>query len=258
MKLELYRNFYQFLAKYYHTEQLTNIPDNPEKTALTAVNLLTSYCESWAGKSLSYRLDEAKDFRQKGSFNAAMAAVANIVKEHVEAIRKIQSFFDELVGRKKTSVDFSKFKQTIPLEVGIDNGPDVLECIKVYLEPWKTEHGMNFHYLMESEKKYYFEQQKLQVLERFYAEKTEAKELKEQAAELEKTREDLIELKRELGIGLLELGYRVLKEKGNRSLVDLDFAEQLLRVLLPLTAVTLSAVLTKAGSEVDVDDSSEC
>jgi hypothetical protein len=63
----------------------------------------------------------------------------------------------------------------------------------------------------------------------------------------------LLELKTQLGIGLLELGRRFLSEKEELSPVERDFAERLLRVAAPLTVVALSALLTKAGAEVDVD-----
>ena len=250
---DLYQDFYRFLAKEYHAEQLANIPDRPDETGLATVSPLGAYCVCWAGKSLSRRLEEAKDFRQKGNFNAAVAAVTNIAKDHVKSLREIQCFFDELAGREKSFVILSKFKQTFPLELGIDNGPDVLECVETCLGPWKEQQGMNLHCLMESEAKYYYEQQKLQVFERVYAGEAEAQELKEQAAELERARRDLLELKTQLGIGLLELGRRFLTEKKELSSNKRDFVERLLRVAAPFTVVILSALLTKAGSEVDVD-----
>jgi hypothetical protein len=251
MELELYQNFYQFLAKEYRAEQLVGIPERPE--TLSIVNPLGAYCASWAGKSLSLRLEEAKDSRQKGDFNAAVAAVTNIAKDHVKSLREIQCFFDELAGREKAFVILSKFKQTFPLELGIDNGPDVLKCVETCLGPWKEQQGMNLHYLMESERKYYYEWQKLQVFERIYAGEAGAQELKEQAAELENARRDLLELKIQLGIGLLELGHGFLTEREPLSSVEHGFVERLLRVAAPLTVVTLSALLTRAGAEVDVD-----
>jgi hypothetical protein len=253
MEFELYQDFYEFLAKAYRAEQLVNIPNRPDETGLAAVSPLGAYCESWAGKSLSRRLEEAKDFRQKGDFNAAVAAVTNIAKDHVKSLREIQCFFDTLAGREKAFVILSKFKQTFPLELGIDNGPDVLECIETCLGPWKEQQGMDLHYLMESERKYDYERQKLQVFERVYAGEAEAQELKEQATELESARRDLLDLKTQLGIRLLELGRRFLTEKKALSSDARDFVEQLLRVAAPLATVTLSALLTRAGADVDVD-----
>ena len=253
MEFELYQNFYQFLAKEYRAEQLVNIPEKPDETGLAAVSPLGAYYQSWASKSLSLRLEEAKDFRQKGNFNAAVAAVTNIAKDHVKSLREIQCFFDELAGREKAFVILSKLKQTFPLELGIDNGPDVLECVETCLGPWKEQQGMNLHYLMESETRYYYEQQKLQVFERVYAAEAAAQELKEQAAELESARRDLLELKTQLGIGLLELGRKILTEKKKLSSDERDFVEQLLRVAAPLTVVALSALLTRAGADVDAD-----
>jgi hypothetical protein len=194
MELVLYRDFYQFLAKEYCAEQLVNIPERPGDTGLAAFSPLGAYCVSWAGKSLSLRLEEAKDSRQRGDFNAAVAAVSNIAKDHVKSLREIQCFFDELAGREKTFVILGKFKQTFPLELGIDNGPDVLKCLETCLGPWKEQQGMNLHHLIESERKYYYEQQKLQVFERVYAGEGGAQELKEQAAELEGARRDLLEM----------------------------------------------------------------
>lgn len=253
MELELYRNFYQFLAKEYCPVQLVNIPERLEETGLLSVGLLAAYCAPWAGKSLSLRLEEAKDSRQKGNFNTAVAAVSNIAKEHVKSLREIQGFFDELASREKAFVILSKFKQTFPLELGIDNGPDVLRCVETWLNPWKEQQEMGLRHLMESERKYHHEWQKLQVFERVYAGETGALELKEQAAELESARRDLLELKTQLGIGLLELGRRFLIEMKELSSVEHDFVERLLRVTAPLTVVALSALLTKAGAEVDVD-----
>jgi hypothetical protein len=253
MELELYQDFYRFLAKEYRAELLVNIPDRPDETGRAAVSPLGAYCQAWAGKSLSLQLEEAKDFRHKGNFNAAVAAVTNIAKDHVKSLREIQGFFDELAGREKALVILSKFKQTFPLELGIDNGPDVLDFLETCLGPWKEQQGMNFHYLMESERKYVHEQQKLQVFERIYAGEAEARELKEQVAELESARKDLLELKTQLGIGLLESGREFLTEKKALSSDEQDFVARLLRLAAPLTVVTLSAMRTRAGAEVDVD-----
>jgi hypothetical protein len=253
MEFELYQDFYRFLAQEYRANQLVNIPERPDEAGLAVVSPLGAYCESWEGKSLSLRLEEAKDFRQKGNFNAAVAMVTNLAKDHVKALREIQGFFDELTGREKAFVILSKFKQTFPLELGIDNGPDVLECLEICLGPWKEQQGMNLHYLMESERKYYSEQEKLQVFERVYAGEEEAQELKEQAAELESARRDLHELKTQLGIGLLAVGRSFLTEKKGLASDARDFVERLLRIAAPLTVVTLSALLTKAGYQVDVD-----
>jgi hypothetical protein len=253
MESDLYQSFYRFLAEEYRAEQLANIPESPDETGLAAISPLGAYCESWAGKSLSLRLEEAKDFRQKGNFNAAVAVVTNLAKDHVKSLREIQGFFDELAGREMTFVILSKFKQTFPLELGIDNGPDVLECLETCLEPWKQQQGMTLHSLMESERRYYSEQQKLHVFERIYAGEEEAHELKAQAAELESARRDLLELKTQLGIGLLALGRNFLTEKRALASDARDFVERLLRIAAPLIVVTLSALLTKAGAEVDVD-----
>lgn len=250
MEFELYRAFRQFLVEEYGTEQLVNIPDKADETA---VSPLGAYCECWAGKSLSRRLDDAKDFRQKGDFNAAVAAVTNIAKDHVKSLRDMQCFFDELAGREKAFVILSKFKQTFPLELGIDNGLDVLECVETCVGPWKEQQRMNLHYLMESERRYDSEEQKLQVFQRIYAGEPEAQELKEQTAELQSARRDLLDLKTQLGVGLLELGRRFLTEKKGLSSDEQNFVERLLTVAAPLTVVTLSALLTKAGAEVDVD-----
>jgi len=253
MEFELYQDFYRFLTQEYRAEQLINIPEGSDESGMPAVSPLGAYCGSWAGKSLSLRLEEAKELRQKGNFNAAVAVVTNLAKDHVKSLREIQGFFDELAGREKSFVILSKFKQTFPLELGIDNGPDVLECVATCVGPWKEQQGMNLHYLMESERKYYCEQQKLQVFERVYAGEEEAQELKEQAAELERARRDLHELKTQLGIGLLALARNFLTENKALASDDRDFVERLLRVAAPLTVVTLSALLTRAAAEVDVE-----
>jgi hypothetical protein len=251
MEFELYHGFFRFLAETYHAEQLVDIPDSPIESELAA-SPLGAYCESWAGKSLSLRLEDAKDLRQKGNFNAAVAAVTNIAKDHVKSLRELQCLFDELAGREKAFVILSKFKQTFPLALGIDHGNDVLELVETCLAPWKEKQGMNIHDLMESERRYHYEQEKLQVFERVYAGEAEAQELKEQAAELASARKDLCELKTQLGIGLLGLGHRFLTEEKGLSSDARDFVERLLKVATPLTTITLSALLTRASADVDV------
>ena len=147
---------------------------------------------------------------------------------------------------------FSKYKQTLPLEVGIDNGPDVLDCIQNFLDPWKEEQGMNYHYLIECEKKYFYEMEKLGVFERIYDGNNDHHELKEQTLIFQQTTDDLLMLKTSLGISLLETGMKIIEVKGNLSPTAPEFVEQLLRSLIPITTVTLSQVLTKAGADVDV------
>jgi hypothetical protein len=253
MKFELYQGFYRFLAEAYHAGQLVNIPDRPVETELATVSPLGAYCESWAGKSLSFQLEEAKDFRQKGNFNTAVAAVTNIAKDHVKSLREIQCFFDDLACRERAFVILSRFKQTFPLELGIDHGKDVLAFVDTYLAPWKERQGTDLHNLMESERRYYYEQQKLQVFERLGAGEAEAQEQKDQAADLASAQEDLLALKTKLGIGLLGLGRGFLTERKGLSSDGRDFVERLLKVAAPLTKITLSALLTKASAEVDVD-----
>jgi hypothetical protein len=263
MEFELHHGFYRFLAEAYHAEQLVDIPDSPVETELAA-SPLGAYCESWAGKSLSLRLEEAQNSRQKGNFNAAVAAVTNVAKDHVKSLREVQCFFDDLAGREKTLVILSKFKQTFPLELGIDHGDDVLELVETCLAPWKEQQGMNIHDLMESERRYYYEQEKLQVFERVYAGEAEAQELKEQAAELASARKDLCELKTQLGIGLLGLGHRFLTlrcrqardrhvERGAAEVVHADFVAELHAVGVAAVLATDADLQLSAGATAALD-----
>jgi hypothetical protein len=68
-----------------------------------------------------------------------MLMVSEIVRDHVTALRKIQKLFDELSGNKPKQVVFQKFRQFEPLEVGMQNAPDVFRILKEFIDPWKSE-----------------------------------------------------------------------------------------------------------------------
>ena len=71
----------------------------------------------------------AFSLKEQGHFNRAMLDIAEVNRDQVIAIREVQDILDKLENREKTEIVFKNFRQTLPLQIGLSNGKDVLELL---------------------------------------------------------------------------------------------------------------------------------
>ena len=79
--------------------------------------------------SLDLRVRDAFTLREQGHFSVAMRTIAEVSRDQVLAIRRIQNLFSRLANVPNQHVVFSKFRQQLPLEIGVENAGDTLTLI---------------------------------------------------------------------------------------------------------------------------------
>ena len=79
--------------------------------------------------SLNLKVENAKELSSQGDFNKAMLNISESNRDQVISIRKIQKVIDEINKKGSVEVVFKKYRQFFPLEIGIENGNEVLKII---------------------------------------------------------------------------------------------------------------------------------
>ena len=80
-------------------------------------------------ETLGKKVLTAIRLKKQGNFNRAMLDITEANRDQVIAIREVQIILDELRNREKTEIVFENFRQTLPLQIGLSNGKDVLELL---------------------------------------------------------------------------------------------------------------------------------
>ena len=80
-------------------------------------------------RTLGKKVANALDLKKQGHFNKAVLIITEVNRDQVLAIREIQSTLDKVEGRTKTEVIFDKFRQVLPLQIGLTNAEEVLELL---------------------------------------------------------------------------------------------------------------------------------
>ena len=147
MRESLYSKILDYLENIYGNTLLNLILQNNIQS-VDYKYYLKQFAESLSQHSLSFSFQEAKESRKKGNINRAMLVVSELVRDHVTALRKIQHIFDKINGADPREVIFQKFRQFDPLEVGLENAPDVLRIIDIFINSWiKNNHELRVQYL---------------------------------------------------------------------------------------------------------------
>jgi len=81
------------------------------------------------GETLGKKVSIAISLKRQGHFNRAMLNITEANRDQVIAIREIQCILDKLENRNKTEIVFENFRQSLPLQIGLSNGKDVLELL---------------------------------------------------------------------------------------------------------------------------------
>lgn len=81
------------------------------------------------GETLGKKVAIAIRLKKQGHFNQAMLNITEANRDQVIAIREIQCILDKLENRKNIEIVFENFRQSLPLQIGISNGKEVLELL---------------------------------------------------------------------------------------------------------------------------------
>lgn len=81
-------------------------------------------------ETLGKKVSTAISSKKQGHFNQAMLNLAEANRDQIIAIREIHGILDKLEDRNKTEIVFENFRQTLPLQIGLSNGKDVLELLE--------------------------------------------------------------------------------------------------------------------------------
>ena len=80
-------------------------------------------------ETLGKKILTAISLKKQGHFNRAMLDITEVNRDQVIAIREVQDILDKLKNQVKTEIVFENFRQTLPLQIGLSNGKDVLELL---------------------------------------------------------------------------------------------------------------------------------
>ena len=80
-------------------------------------------------QTLAKKISNALNLKKQGHFNKAVLYVTEANRDQVLAIREIQNILDKLEVSTKTEIILEKFRQTLPLQIGLTNGEEVLDLL---------------------------------------------------------------------------------------------------------------------------------
>lgn len=79
--------------------------------------------------TLGRKVDRAIHLKKRGHFNKAILNITEVNRDQILAIRDIQAILDSLEHRGKTEIIFENFRQTLPLQIGLKNGEEILNLL---------------------------------------------------------------------------------------------------------------------------------
>ena len=207
------------------------------------------FCELIKAPSLNLKVNDAVLLRNQGHFNKAMLNISEANRDQVISIRKIQRILDEVNGADLKEVVFAKYRQFFPLEIGIENGEEVIGLLDEKLVGEDAEileiKGMIHSLELQKEA----ERERLSFFERRFGNGKEADEINEMRDNLKSIDAKVTRLKGTLLSKIFKIVDEVLTEKPN--LVDKD--KKFLKLSWNIFFVFLSPIATKYASLVDVE-----
>ena len=254
MSSELHQKLLNYFERKYGPRALDSAFMDPAAQSVDYNHEMTRFTKSIQQRSLAFAFFEAKESRRKGDFNRAMLGVSEVVRDHVTALRNIQNLFDELSGSKPKQVVFQKFRQFEPLEVGMENAPDVFRILNEFVYPWKTENSELITQFLAMEKQVDFEQKRLAVLERFSSAAEDLSDSEKQRKQLGDCIKQHETLQFRLGTALTDMADDILKNMAAHQ-EHIEKIKYQLLLMRPLVVIVLSDIRTKPANDVEVQKS---
>lgn len=226
-----------FLEKKVISDKQFDILENDHKFIKSLSSVLND-------NSLNFKFEEALQYKKSGNFNKAMLYVSEINRDHVTALRKIQHAFDSYNNREKSEVIFRNYRQFIPLEVGIENAPELMDLVlNIYnLKKQNNNTLYNSYYKLEQDIK--LKNDELNILYRFDSSDLDIKnirtELVKQLEELDLKRKDVLN-------DVLDVCTKFIEIENEESV------KTILSILEPMVIIFLSPIITKNAEEVQVE-----
>jgi hypothetical protein len=181
-----------------------------------------------------------------------MLVVSELVRDHITALRKIQHIFDKINGNNPREVLFKKFRQFDPLEVGLENAPDVLRIIDIFINSWiKNNPELRVQYL-DIEIQVDIEQKKNEVFERYSSSAVSSQEIIEQREIMDGLLLKQEALRDTLIVKIFELSDLILRNKTYK----LETAERIqyqIELINPIFTVIFNDIITKPSDSVKVE-----
>ncbi len=199
--------------------------------------------------SLNVKVNDAITLRNKGDFNKAMLNISEANRDQVIAIRKIQRILDEASGTEIKEVVFSKFRQFLPLEIGIENGDEVIKIIDDLLigGDRKVLEIKNEMYSLEIQKEE--ELERLTFLEQRFGNQIEDDEISEIRENLNVIEKKLHDFKGLVVGKIFKIVNAILKDKTDLDNKDLKVLELTGNIFF----VFMSPIATKYAELVNVE-----
>lgn len=214
-------------------------------------SLLDKTCWVFQSPTLNLKVENAIKYRKQGDINKAMLNISEANRDQVLAIRKIQRIIDEINDRDAEEVVFSKYHQFFPLEIGIENGNDLLRIIKEEFErlnsKLKDEKEKSHKLELEEQS----EEERLEFYQRNFPQRISEEEVKEVESNLERIKEQISIIKLKIMQEIL------LVSKKNFSSYSFNDGSLGIKRFLELSwnlfSIYMSPILTKQANLVRIE-----
>jgi len=91
--------------------------------------------------------------KNQGHFNKSVLYISEVNRDQVLAIREMQTILYALENRGKTEVIFERFRQILPMQIGLRNGEEVLNLLNQIKAVYSGKHIEIISELHDNEKK---------------------------------------------------------------------------------------------------------
>ena len=81
------------------------------------------------GETLGNKVTSAVNQRKQGHFDSAVLHITEANRDHMLAVRKVQSILDDIRAVPRRTVILEKFRQVYPFQIGLTDGEDVLALL---------------------------------------------------------------------------------------------------------------------------------
>jgi len=98
------------------------------------------FLNSLNNATLGRKVAIAINLKKQGHFNKSILNITEVNRDQILAIREIQRILDKLESQKKTEVIFERFRQILPLQIGLRNGEEVLNLLNQIKEVYSGKH----------------------------------------------------------------------------------------------------------------------
>jgi hypothetical protein len=223
--------------------------DNSSKADDDLESAVQRFCDLIEAPSLNVKVSTAVELRKQGHFNKAMLMISEANRDQVISIRKIQNILDKVNATTIKEVVFAKYRQFFPLEIGIENGDEVIELLDDKLVGKDAEILESKGAIHSCELQKETECERLSFFEKRFGHGKEADEINKMKESLKSIDTRIMKSKGTILNKIFKIVNELLIEKP--GVVDRD--QKFLELSCNVFFVFLSPIATKHVSLVDVE-----